>query len=116
MRVVSAWVLALALGCGSKEQPKRQDVPLTTTGSGSAQLAPEPDPQAQQPPDFPDGTQSLGLVRTVGVRLEPGDDAKRIGTVARSEERRVGNECRYRMAPNHDDKEQVLYARKHVSH
>jgi L,D-transpeptidase-like protein len=82
MRVVSAWVLALALGCGSKEKPKRQDVPLTTTGSGSAQLAPEADPQAQQPPDFPDGTRSLELVRTVGVRLEPGDDAKRIGTVA----------------------------------
>jgi len=34
------------------------------------------------PPDFPDGTRSLELRRTVGVRLEPGDDGKRIGTVA----------------------------------
>jgi len=33
-------------------------------------------------PDFPEGTRSLELRRTVGVRLEPGDDAKRIGTVA----------------------------------
>jgi L,D-transpeptidase catalytic domain len=34
------------------------------------------------PPAFPEGTRSLELVRTVGVRLEPADDAKRIGTVA----------------------------------
>ncbi|HEY1557598.1 MAG TPA: L,D-transpeptidase [Kofleriaceae bacterium] len=33
-------------------------------------------------PEFPDGTHSLVLTRTVGVRYEPGDDAKRIGTVA----------------------------------
>src|ERR1044071_3034852 len=82
MRVVSAWVLVMALGCGSKEQPKRHDVPVTTGGSNARAQPPEPDPQAQTPPDFPEGTQSLELVRTVGVRLEPGDDAKRIGTVA----------------------------------
>ena len=33
-------------------------------------------------PDFPAGTRSLELVRTVGVRLEAAADAKRIGTVA----------------------------------
>jgi hypothetical protein len=44
-------------------------------------LAPE-QPSEPAKPDFPDGTRSLELVRTVGVRLEPADDAKRIGTVA----------------------------------
>ena len=34
------------------------------------------------PPVFPDGTRSLELVRTVGVRLDPADDGKRIGTIA----------------------------------
>ena len=48
--------------------------------------APAPDQpaaaEAPATPDFPEGTKSLQLVRTVGVRLEPADDAKRIGTVA----------------------------------
>jgi L,D-transpeptidase catalytic domain len=34
------------------------------------------------PPAFPKDTRSLELVRTASVRLEPSDDAKRIGTVA----------------------------------
>jgi hypothetical protein len=33
-------------------------------------------------PDFPEGTRSLQLTRTVPVRLDPGDDGKRIGTIA----------------------------------
>src|SRR6185436_16495773 len=40
----------------------------------------EPAPVAQ--PDFPEGTRSLQLMRTTPVRLDPADDAKRIGTVA----------------------------------
>jgi hypothetical protein len=47
----------------------------------------EPPPAPEQPspvvqPDFPEGTHSLEITRTVPVRLEPGDDSKRIGTVA----------------------------------
>jgi hypothetical protein len=41
-----------------------------------------PAPPPGQPPVFPDGTRSLRLTRTVAVRLEPGDDAKQIGTIA----------------------------------
>ena len=41
---------------------------------------PEPAPVTQ--PDFPEGTRSLQLTRTTPVRLDAGDDAKRIGTVA----------------------------------
>jgi len=44
--------------------------------------APAPVPAPSVVPAFPDGTRSLELVRTVGVRLEPADDGKRIGTVA----------------------------------
>jgi hypothetical protein len=71
-----AWVLAVAaVGCGSKSEtsppvPSPSPIPVV----------PEPPPVVQ--PDFPEGTRSLELRRTVGVRLEPGDDAKRIGTVA----------------------------------
>ncbi|HSD88261.1 MAG TPA: L,D-transpeptidase [Kofleriaceae bacterium] len=48
---------------------------------------PEPPPTEHPsapvtPPDFPEGTRSLELTRTVPVRLEPGDDSKRIGTIA----------------------------------
>jgi hypothetical protein len=82
MRVASAWVVALVLGCGSKDQPKRQDVP-PPPGPGSHEPAPiESSSEAQVQPDFPEGTRSLELLRTIGVRLEPGEDAKRIGTVA----------------------------------
>ena len=50
---------------------------------------PRPEPPAEHPeqplaaqPDFPEGTRSLQLSRTVGVRLEPAEDAKRIGNIA----------------------------------
>ncbi len=69
-------LVVVAIGCHGSEPPAHQQA-----------ARPEPTPP-QEPtpvptqPDFPDGTRSLTLVRTVGVRLEPGDDAKRIGTVA----------------------------------
>ena len=71
-----AWVLAAALvGCSGKtESSPPVPSPLPSP------VEPEPAPVVQ--PDFPDGTRSLELRRTVGVRLEPGDDAKRIGNVA----------------------------------
>jgi hypothetical protein len=69
-----ALVLAVAaVGCSSSEPtpplPSPSPIPVV----------PEPPPVVQ--PDFPEGTRSLELRRTVGVRLEPGDDARRIGTV-----------------------------------
>jgi len=71
-----AWLLAIAVvGCGGTSD-ESQPVPSPLPGP----VEPEPAPPA--PPDFPDGTRSLELRRTVGVRLEPGDDAKRIGNVA----------------------------------
>ncbi|MDB4954878.1 MAG: ErfK/YbiS/YcfS/YnhG family protein [Myxococcales bacterium] len=68
-----ALAAALLTGCHGKEEPAPQPVP---------------EPQAEQPeapvtqPDFPEGTRSLQLTRTVGVRLEPAEDAKRIGNIA----------------------------------
>jgi len=71
------WVFAAAVvGCSGKTEPPPPPLP---TPSPIAVL-PEPPPAVQ--PDFPEGTRSLELRRTVGVRLEPGDDAKRIGTIA----------------------------------
>jgi len=71
-----AWVFAVAVvGCSGKSEPS-PPVPSPSPIS----VVPEPPPVVQ--PDFPEGTRSLELRRTVGVRLEAGDDAKRIGTVA----------------------------------
>jgi hypothetical protein len=39
-------------------------------------------PRPAAPAEFPEGTRSLQLTRTVPVRLDPADDGKRIGTVA----------------------------------
>jgi lipoprotein-anchoring transpeptidase ErfK/SrfK len=73
MRVL---VLAAAVvGCSGKSDSS-EPVPSPPPRP----VEPEPVPVAQ--PDFPEGTRSLELRRTVGVRLEPGDDAKRIGNVA----------------------------------
>jgi hypothetical protein len=69
------WVAIVAIGCRGKSQPPPQPAP-------SQPPPPQLVPVAVSPPDFPDWTRSLELVRTVGVRLEPADDAKRIGTVA----------------------------------
>ncbi|HEX4421547.1 MAG TPA: L,D-transpeptidase [Kofleriaceae bacterium] len=73
-----AWVLAVAaIGCSGKTE----STPPVPSPPPKAPVVPEP-PATVTQPDFPDGTHSLELRRTVGVRLEPGDDAKRIGTVA----------------------------------
>jgi len=73
--------LALAatlVGCGGKKEPP------SATNQAPSPVADDDDAESAlpPPPDFPEGTRSLELTRTVGVRLEPGDDAKRIGTVA----------------------------------
>ena len=76
---LGALLLVVLAGCGSKSGEPTPPPPVPTpalTGGGDAEPA---EPTA---PDFPEGTHSLELVRTVGVRLEPGDDEKRIGTVA----------------------------------
>ncbi len=72
-------VLAVvAAGCGSKSGgDKAPPLPIANPEPG------EPlEPAEPTAPEFPEGTHSLELIRTVGVRIEPGDDAKRIGTVA----------------------------------
>ncbi|MBA3452306.1 MAG: L,D-transpeptidase [Deltaproteobacteria bacterium] len=70
---------ATLIGCGGKKEPPPSanppPVPVAQTGEPAASAE-------SMPGDFPDGTRSLELTRTVGVRLQPGDDAKRIGTVA----------------------------------
>ncbi|CAN5891245.1 hypothetical protein BH11MYX3_BH11MYX3_37650 [soil metagenome] len=73
--------LVVVLGaCGSKSSdpapPPPGPVP-SLPGLGDTTEPAEP-----TAPDFPEGTRSLELIRTVGVRLEPGDEAKRIGTLA----------------------------------
>ena len=71
-----AWLLALAVvGCGGKSD---ESEPVPSPPPRPV----EPEPAPPVPPEFADGTRSLELRRTVGVRLEPGDDAKRIGNVA----------------------------------
>src|SRR5262245_52216729 len=71
-----AWLLAVAaVGCSSKSEP-------TPPVPSPSPIPVAPEPPQVAPPDFPEGTRSLELRRTVGVRLEPGDDARRIGTVA----------------------------------
>ena len=71
----SLWVACALAACHGKSQapaPKRTvETPTATPG--------EPEPTK---PEFPDGTRSLELKKTVAVRLDPADDAKRIGTVA----------------------------------
>jgi len=71
----AAVLWALAAACRGGEAPPAR------TGDASA----PPTATATEPseaPLFPDGTHSLRLTRTVGVRLQPDDTAKRIGTVA----------------------------------
>ncbi len=65
---------ALAACHGKSEPPPTKQAPPQGT--------PEPAPEPVAKPEFPDGTRSLELRHTVAVRLEPGDDAQRIGTVA----------------------------------
>ena len=72
------WLLLAVLGChGKADAPPRQETAPVTPPPAVGSDAPPP----VVTPDFPEGTHSLQLMRTVGVRLEPGEDAKRIGTV-----------------------------------
>src|SRR6476660_3782821 len=74
-------MLVLLAGCGSKKEPpgpSRQPEGTRPTAEGE----PPPGPSEPVRADFPEGTRSLELTRTVPVRLEAGDDAKRIGTIA----------------------------------
>jgi hypothetical protein len=76
VRLLGRCVLVLAAACGSKKEkpaPAPAPEPVPTPSD-------EPAPVAQ--PDFPEDTRSLQLTRTMPVRLDPGDDGKRIGTVA----------------------------------
>ncbi len=83
MRVLVALVVA---SCGGKNEAPPPDPPLPSGSSSVAnpqRSVTAPDPALPvTPPEFPEGTRSLELLRTVGVRIEPGDGAKRIGTVA----------------------------------
>ncbi|HEU0033500.1 MAG TPA: L,D-transpeptidase [Kofleriaceae bacterium] len=80
--VVGVSVGVVASGCGGGKQSEPDKAPAKQAGRPRVAV-PEPgEPEPETVPDFPDGTRSLELIRTVGVRLEPGDDAKRIGTVA----------------------------------
>jgi len=84
---IAGAVLAGA-GCGGKRddagsgRAPAPHSPAATTETGAAPGAPEGEPAPAPPPEFPRETRSLELVRTASVRLEPGDDAKRIGTIA----------------------------------
>jgi len=78
-----AWVVALGLcACGNKkaatrEEPPEPDQPALTE-------EPNPDDTEAPPavPEFPETTRSLELIRTVSVRIAPGEAGKRIGSIA----------------------------------
>ena len=76
-----AGIVLAAIGCGCRGQ--RDDA--VTEPPPAPQVAPvqpgEPVPAPAAKPDFPDGTRSLQLMRTVSVRLEPASDGKQIGTI-----------------------------------
>jgi lipoprotein-anchoring transpeptidase ErfK/SrfK len=80
MRLRWVVLVALGLGCGGKKDtppaPPAAEKPTNAPVAGSEEPAPI------EVPAFPEGTRSLELVRTVSVRLEPGEDARRIGTIA----------------------------------
>lgn len=79
MRVLAALAVA---ACGSKPEAPPADPPRPTPSPITRDPGPVPELPPGTPPDFPEGTRSLELTRTVGVRIEAGDGAKRIGTVA----------------------------------
>ena len=78
-------VLVLAGACGSKKD-KPAPAPLPEPAVVQPKKADEPPPPADPDkvvqPDFPADTRSLELTHTAAVRQTPGDDGKRIGTVA----------------------------------
>jgi hypothetical protein len=74
MRTTFLGLLAVA-SCGRKANVAEQAAAVT-----QPEVFKET-PKAE-PPLFPVGTKSLRLSKTVSVRLEPADDAKRIGTIS----------------------------------
>lgn len=73
----------LALGCGGDKSAPRQEIGATAPAPEGPARPDEPEPsEPAAPADFPEGTRSLELTKTVAVRLEPGDAAKRIGAIA----------------------------------
>lgn len=81
MRVMGALLLASAcVACGGNksDEASRETPPVAPVIESAEQpVADEPTPSA-----FPEWTRSLEMTRTVGVRLEPGEAARRIGTIA----------------------------------
>src|SRR5207249_8094787 len=74
----------------------------TTGGGGQSELAAQLDSQAVVAPVAADGKQTLDLVVNGNTRgYKPGVIKVKQG---RSEERRVGKECRCRMAREHENK------------
>lgn len=71
-------ILLLVAACGSKKEKRAPAPTVEPPSTGATAVRESPD---EAPSTFPAGTRSLELVRTVAVRLEPGDDAKRIGTI-----------------------------------
>lgn len=76
-------LLVCAVSCGGS----KSDAPAGEPPPGVGQLPQLPaSPSGPEtpiaPPLFPLETRSLELTRTVGVRLQAGEDAKRIGTIA----------------------------------
>ena len=72
-------MVLLVAACGSKkDKPAPAPPPSTPVKVEKPKAAVLP----VVVPEFPPGTRSLELVRTVAVHIEPGEDGKRIGTVA----------------------------------
>lgn len=83
---LAALVILGVPGCGGARDEARASERTGPAGAARTEPAPpgtdpEADAEPAPPPPFPKETRSLELVRTIAVRLEPGDDAKRIGTI-----------------------------------
>jgi hypothetical protein len=83
----SALVVAMtsALACGSDGERAAHSLapaPVDAAPAALPEVEPPPPPPPIQDPDFKPGTRSLRLIRSIAVRIEPGDEAKRIGTIA----------------------------------
>jgi hypothetical protein len=83
-RLLAALGLMAWAACGQdKGRPPADAAPTTATPPTHAEPPPTP-----EPPAFAEGTRSLRLIRSAGVWLAPGENGKRIGTVA--QDTRVG--------------------------
>jgi len=83
--LASLAVLGVAACGGRREEAPRGSAPPAATSPAQAADPASPEGEAAEPPappEFPKETRSLELARTASVRLEPADDAKRIGTIA----------------------------------